>query len=180
MKEYRCIPIAAGLPIIFLMGSLLHLGFTWYYWIDTHDSEYLFVGLFFAIFAFCFALFTAMPAIRRIEILPQLIICRGLFPWNTFEIKYEDCNIGMDYHRQNHNKIWWIYLCYGSPPQYKHKSPTNRINSVKIRHGFVKIMYSDEVYNDLIEVLPKKQRTALITARRCAGFEKQGKIVFNP
>ena len=78
----------------------------------------------------------------------------------------------MDYHLQRGCKVWWIYLCYGPGPKFDPKKPYNRMNSLKCKPGFIRIMYDDEVYQALIEVLPKKQHTALVTACRCAGVKK--------
>lgn len=178
MKKFRCIPIAAGLPIISLGTVVLIALMTWEHWEALHDIELVFTELSLTLLGIVLAVVTAFPAIRRVEIHSNHIKCKGLFPRDTFVIEYSKCIIGMDYHVQNWNKVWWIYLCYGQPPQYKSKNPANRMNAVIIRPGFIKIMYSDAVYETLLEVLPKKQKTALITARRCAGFEKQGKIIF--
>ena len=177
MKKFRCVPIAIGLPIAFWSCTIFYLGLIWFALVKLSDQSLAILAFFMVLFSSFFGIFVSLPAVRRVEFYPDFLICKGLFPQDTFEIRYQDCNVGMDYHRQNRRKVWWIYLCYGSPPQYKRDIPANRINSVKIAPGFVKIMYSDEVYNALIEVLPKKQKTALVTARRCAGFKKQGNII---
>ena len=177
MKKFSCIPISAGIPIAFISMSLVQLGLTWYYWIDMHDITDVYLGVVLISFGCFFAIITSFPAFRRVEIFPEKVICKGLFPQETFEIEYARCNIGMDCHHQYGRKIWWIYLCYGPHPKFKASDKSNHINTMRIKPGFVKIMYSDEVYEALIMVLPKKQRTALETSRRCAGFVKQGKII---
>ena len=172
MKQYRCVPIAAGLPIVFAALALCHL-----YCALAYEGA-------FAVFMFSFVavlglvVYTGIPAIDRVEIYADRIICKRLLPKDTFSVFYETCNIGMDYHFQNGNKIWWIYFCEGPLPRYKGKNAANRINTGKIKPGFIKIMYSDEVYEALMAVLPKKQQTALLTSRRCANFGKQGSIFF--
>lgn len=176
-RKFCCIPIAAGLPAIYLCATIVSLLMAWQYWQESHDIEELMICLTIAFFSLISALFFFFPAIRRVEIKQDVIVCKGFLPKNRFEIEYSKCNVGMDYHCQYKKKIWWIYLCYGSAPQYKLNNPANRMNAIKIQPGFVKIMYSDEVYNSLLDVLPKKQQTALVTARRCAGFEKQDNII---
>ena len=177
-KKFRCVPVSLGLPIAFASASFIQLGLTWVYWTNMHDIKDVYMGIIIFSFGFILAGITLIPALKRVEILSDRVICKGLFPRETFEIEYGRCTIGMDSHRQYGRRIWWIYLCYGQPPQYKLSNTSNRMNAVKIQPGFIKIIYSDEVYDTLISILPKKQRTALMTARQCAGFDKQGKIIF--
>lgn len=178
MKKFRCIPISAGLPLAFISISVVNLGLTWYYWINMHDIADVYMGI--VIFAFCcvLAIATSFPSFGRVELHEKKIVFKGFLPRDTFEMEYASCNIGIDYHCQYGRTIWWIYLCYGAHPRFRKGNKANRMNTLKIRPGFIKIMYSDEVYNTLISVLPKKQQIALETARRYANFEKQGKIVF--
>ena len=173
MKFYRCIPIAIGLPAIFGAYFFICLGCAYSCYADQNTGGVI-LFIFFALVALVTAAYTLVPGIRRVQILPDKIRCLGLLPRHTFEMAYDTCTIGMDNHLQNGNPIWWIYLCNGAPRQY---FTTKKINGAKIQPGFIRIMYSDEVYEALLEVLPKKQRTSLITARRCSGFEKQGKII---
>lgn len=42
------------------------------------------------------------------------------------------------------------------------------MNSLKCKQGFIRIMFQEDIYDELMAVLPKKQKTALTTARRCA------------
>ena len=176
MKKFRCVPIAIGLPVICLVLLLLCLAIAAQCWIDR-DTGGTVVFLILALLALGLAACTFVPGIRRVELYPEWIICKGL-PGQSFRMRYEDCRVGMDYHEQNGGKIWWVYLCQGEMPRYPKGNPANRINAVKIRPGFIRIMYSEEGYEALMEVLPKKQKTGLVTARRCAGFEKQGSILF--
>ena len=177
-------PIALGLPIIFFGFTLfwIYIGFfANLNWVDSNGEPDPMGGrilcLTLCIVALGTALVTLYYAVWRIEIQENKLICRGMFPWQTFELVYEMCNIGLDYHGQNGGRMWWIYICEGIMPKYKPGNPANRINSLKIKPGFVKIMYSDEVYDALLTSLPKKQKTGLETARRYAGFEKQSKIL---
>jgi hypothetical protein len=100
-----------------------------------------------------------------------------LLPSNTFSLQYEKCTVGMDWHQQNGNKIWWIYLCYGPKPSYRTKNPTQRMNTLKCQPNFIRILYRDDVYEALLMELPKKQRVALESSYKCAAIDKQGRII---
>lgn len=170
MKKYRCVPIAVGLPVIFFAMLIICLAIGISCYLDNDTGGFI-VFLVFSLMALGLAVFTFVPGIQRVEIHADYIICYGL-PGRSFQMRYDDCRVGMDYHLQNGSKIWWIYLCQGAMPQYRKGNPANRINSLRIRPGFIRIMYSEEVFEALMEVLPKKQKTGLITARRCAGLNK--------
>lgn len=117
------------------------------------------------------------PAAWRVELQADCAVCKGLLAKDTFTISYETCTIGMDWHMQNQNKIWWIYLCYGPKPTYPTENPANRMNTLKCKPGFIRIMYSDDLYQALMAVLPEAQRIALESSRKSEGFVKQGKIL---
>lgn len=175
-KTYLCVPIGFGLPIVFLLLTVLSIVMTlWVVQVGQNDVAPIFG--FFALLAFSIALVTLVKTTQRVEIQSEAIVCKGLLPRSAFSIEYEKCTIGMDWHKQNGNLIWWIYLCYGHMPIYRNNNPHNRINALKCRPGFIRIMYRDDVYEALISVLPKKQRVALETSRRFSGFDKQGKIL---
>lgn len=177
MKKFHCVPVSVGIPIAFISMSVIQMGLTWYYWINMHDIKDIYAGIVFFSIGCFLAVITSIPAFRRVELFSEKIICKGVFPRNTFEIEYAKCNIGIDYHCQYGRQIWWIYLCSGPYTQFKVSGNSSRINTLKIKPGFIKIMYSDEVYNALMSVLPKKQKIALETSRRYANFNKQGKII---
>ena len=183
MTKFRCMPIAIGIPIVFcciavfwiflpMLPDIRFLDFQGN--IDPHNGRGLCAVL--VAFSLLGAVLTLRNALWRVELMEHKLVCKGLIPKDTFEIFYDSCNIGMDYHIQNGNKIWWIYICSGTLSDYKDKKYPGGMNQVKIRAGFVKILYSQQVYEALLDSLPKKQRTGLITARRCAGFEKQGSV----
>ena len=183
MKKFRCMPIGVVLPIFFLTTTFLWILIGVFCGdegtVDGRPVEYegyIMCGTF-AVLSLAFAIFTVQNTWWRIEIHQNIVVCKGLRPKDTFEMEYASSNIGFDYHAQNGNRIWWIYICSGPLYQYKSKNKKEQINAIKIKPGFIKIMYSDEVYNALLEVLPKKQSIRLETARRCAGFEKQGRII---
>lgn len=79
-------------------------------------------------------------------------------------LEYSKCNVGIDYSYNSSSVFWWIYFSIGPLPKYNPKIPVNRVNAIKYSDSFVRIMYSDELYSALLEVLPKKQRTALTCA----------------
>lgn len=81
-------------------------------------------------------------------------------------LEYSKCNVGFDYHVQNGGYVWWIYLCYGEKPPYKKQNdPRNRMNTIQCQEGFVRIIYREEVYDVLMQVLPKQQCGELAWAR---------------
>lgn len=168
-QTFLCTPIAVGLPIIFGGYGVFTLYAASQYWICNNDVPLAIELALFGMYGVIQAIFLIFPAFRRVEIKENIITFKGLLPNSQFELEYQKCNVGMDYHMQGGQTIWWIYLCYGPLPQYKTKNKANRMNAVKIRPGFIKIMYSGEVYRALMEVLPKKQKTALETARRYIG-----------
>lgn len=161
MKKYRCMPIAIGIPIV----MLLVIPFWIIMMILEQKWDFHIVALFNIVLDIVIAILTAIPAARRVEIYQDKIVCKGLFPAQSYELYYEKCNIGMDYSWQNGSKLWWIYICYGNPPRFKTYSP-NRMNAVKFRPGYIKMHYNDDIYNALLSVLPKKQYEGLVSAKK--------------
>ena len=176
-------PIAVSLPILFgIFGAFWFIPMMkLQVFVDSKGSPNPVGGLCVCLIFICvswgIALFTLRNAGWRIEIMNDKIKCKGLFPKDTFEIDYTKSNVGMDYHVQNGNSIWWIYISSGTHPLYKAQNGQTKMNATNIRPGFIKIVYSEAVYDALLEVLPKKQRNGLISARRYAGFSKQGRIL---
>lgn len=173
---YWCVPIAFGLPIIFFALTILSI-FMILWLIQIGQSDVAPIFYFFACSSFSIAVVTLAKAIWRIEIQQDVIVCKGILPQNTFSLEYEKCTVGIDWHKQNGEKVWWIYLCYGFKPAYATKNPTQRMNTLKCRPNFIRIMYREEVYQALLSVLPKKQRTSLETSYRRAKINTQGNII---
>lgn len=162
MKKFRCMPVAIGIPVACMFFMLCWILLMLYIKQDNlHILTFFYISL-----CIMIAGFTFPNAIRRVEIHKDKIVCKGLLPNQTYEIEYEKCNIGMDYSCRSGGKIWWIYICYGSPPRFKSANSPNRMNAVKFKPGFIKMHYNDNVYNALLEVLPKQQRSALISAKK--------------
>ena len=175
-KTYLCVPVGLGLPLIFLGLTVLSIAMAlWVVQVGQEDCVPIFLT--FSFLSFSIAVITFGGAVWRVEIGQAAITCKGLWPYNTFSLEYEKCTIGMDWHKQNGNKIWWIYICYGHLPYDQKLKSLKRINTVNCKPGFIRIMYRDEVYEELISVLPKKQRIALEASRRSAEFDKQGMII---
>ena len=163
MKRFRCIPVAIVLPIFFFAGAIIHAVLL--AWVISDD---MYTG-FMCIMCTAFTLALLSPTGYSVTIHSDHIVCKSLTPKSKFIMQYGDCSVGMDFHTQYGMKVWWIYLCTGS--LWTHKRG-KQINSVKIQPGFVRIMYSDEVYRALLEVLPQKHQTMLITAHRYAGMDE--------
>lgn len=170
MKQFPCVPGSLFLPVFFSFGALFYLWVTYYSIIK--DAYFpAFMGACFFVGIVAFLIWSWKSTMCKVQIQPAHIICKTLFCADIV-MEYEKCTVGMDYHLQRGCKVWWIYLCYGPGPKFDPKKPYNRMNSLKCKPGFIRIMYDDEVYQALIEVLPKKQQTALVTACRCAGVKK--------
>ena len=169
MKKFRCMPVAIGIPTIFLLNILCWIILA----IWEREKGMLLLATFFIVIELALSMYYMNLAIRRVELYSNRIVCKGLLPSQTYEIEYEKCNIGMDYSWRSGGKIWWIYICYGPAPRFKSASSLNRMNSVKFKPGFIKMHYNDKVYNALLEVLPKQQRSALIYAKKWADKDKK-------
>lgn len=173
MKRYPCVPVAIVLPIFFFAGAIIHAALL--VWVIFDDMDVLGIAYtgFMCIMCMVYALVLLSPTGYSVTIHPDHIVCKSFTHKSEFCIQYNECNIGgigMDFHTQYGVKVWWIYLCKGPLKEYK---KGKQINSTKIRPGFIRIMYSDEVYQALLEVLPKKHQTALITAHRYAGMDEE-------
>lgn len=92
------------------------------------------------------------------------IIWFASVPFVKVVLYYDRCIVGMDYATTTGTTRWWIYLSYGPLPKYKGKSPANRINSLRTKPGFVRIQFYEEVYEALLQVLPKHQKVCLQSA----------------
>lgn len=160
-KKYWCSP-AAVLPLIFAVSFVFFLmvpyieyrrGFT------MEPMEWLYWGCF-LIISLSVAIWTNRIGGRYVLICPKRIICKALF-CRDIVIEYDKCNIGIDYSNNKGCRQWWIYLSYIPYPPFKKDAYYNRINSRYCKQGFIRIMYNDDIYQALMDVLPKKQRIAL-------------------
>ena len=167
MKRFQCIPIAIVLPIFFFVSAIIHAVLLAWTITDMDVEGIVYTGIMFII-SIAMAIILLFSTGNFIIIYPDHIVCQGYMRKNKFSMLYSDCIIGLDFHNQSGMKVWWIYVCSGCLKTYKQGG---QINSVKIRPGFIRIMYSNEVYREFVAALPKKQRTALITACRCAGLQ---------
>ena len=170
MKQFPCVTGSLFLPAFFSFGAVFFL-FVSYMCVVSGSPFMGFLMGVFSIGTVAFIIWGWKSTMCKVQIQPAYIICKTLFCADIV-MEYEKCTVGMDYHLQRGCKVWWIYLCYGPGPKFDTKKPYNRMNSLKCKPGFIRIMYDDEVYQALIEVLPKKQHTALVTACRCAGLKK--------
>lgn len=176
-RVIRCNPYAFYLPLYFLSFVIVGAWMAVYFNAEN-DTDGVLGGILVFVLSFIIAIIMLPLAFETITLSSEALVYKKLFSSQKIVMEYSKCNIGLDYHIQNGNKIWWIYLTYGYKPKYPSKNKRNRINAEKIRPGFVKIMYSDIAFEALIDVLPQKQKDELVTARRFAGFASQGKIIF--
>ena len=153
-NSFYCVPGAAVLPCAAIFLSFLFPSGIYFAYLDNQLTPFVLCvfGLFFV--GSCFMFFVSVQqTLCSIQFHHEFAVCRIPFGKDV-EIVYDKCSVGFDYHIQNGNKIWWIYLCYGKMPPYKNPHLGNRINSIQCQPGFIRIMYREEVYNALIEVLP--------------------------
>lgn len=178
MKKFRCMPAFLAVPL--LMGGMtlfplyLLLSGSLNFVNSAGEPDQLrgVIGTWiFLALAWLYVLCGFHLALWRVELHPDRAVCKGLFPWERFEIPYEDCNAGFEYHEANGQTFWWLYICQGAPPKYPAADRRNRISKEKIRPGFIKMTYSDEVYEALVQVLPKRQRDYLTSSRRFVGID---------
>ena len=171
-KQFRSVPGAWAVPLGCLLTAIVSLGMIFVCQYTNQLSVFVLSGyLLFVLCGFFGAVFFSQQALCSIVLYEDRLLCKIPFSRNV-EIIYEECYIGFDYHIQHGQRFWWVYFCYGKMPPYKNPQLGNRINSIKCQPGFVRVMYSDELYDALIKVLPKKQKVALVCARRHSGFEK--------
>lgn len=162
MKKFRCTPMTLGVPVILALGILEWIWIQYFYVKDEKMLPLTWGFISFALIMIaCFLPATA----RRVEIYETKIVCKCLLPFQTYELEYSKCTVGLDYHITNNGKQWWIYLCYGPPKRFSSPTAFKRINAVKFRPGYIKMHYTDKVYEALLEVLPKNQRTALASSK---------------
>ena len=100
---------------------------------------------------------------EHVYLYPDHLVCTRPFR-KSVVLYYDRCMVGMDYATTTGSTNWWIYLSYGPLPKYKGNSPANRINSLRTNQEFVRIMYYEEVYEALLQVLPKHQKVCLQSA----------------
>lgn len=163
-KSYPCVPGSSFIPCLFIFGVFFWLGNAYYF---SKKQPGAAIGMvLFAIVTLVFTIWCWNKTMYKVEIHSDHVICKG-FLCKDVVIDYEKATIGMDYHMQRGCKVWWIYLCYGPGPVFDPRKPYNRMNSLKCRQGFIRIMFQEDIYDELMAVLPKKQKTALTTARRC-------------
>lgn len=170
-RSFQSVPGAFVVPATLWCTPLFFAALLVYCFYDNQMDPFIFcVSVAFSIGSVLCAVYSCQYTMCKVVLFDRYLLCKIPFARNI-ELLYDKCYIGMDYHIQNGWKVWWIYLSYGKMPPYKNPHLGNRINSVKCQPGFVRIMYRKEVYAALLDVLPKKQRTALISAYRCSGLQ---------
>ena len=171
-KLFQSVPGAFVIPLSCLFTSLFSITMLWYAANSNQLSLFVICGL---VLYFICGLIGVASSIQQtmccVELSDSYATCFVPFG-KRIQILYAESHIGIDYHIQNGNKIWWIYLCYGNQTPCKSKNTVHRMNTLKCQPGFIRIMYRDEVYEALISMLPEKQKAALETARRFSEIDK--------
>ena len=162
-KKYYCTPTARILPIFFALGGVFCAYLAYIAFTDPKQSLFGAIGaILWMCIAFGMAIFCESNGSRYVLLYDDRIICKCIFR-KDIVLEYNKCTVGMDYAKTTGTTNIWIYFVYGTLPKYKLNNEANRINSLKFRQGFIKMMYNEEVYNALLEVLPKNQRNGLIS-----------------
>lgn len=161
-KKYYSTPIGIAVPIVFL-GYAIFFSVLFFHELGKGHVEKT-SDLLFWVFTImgCILVSIILTRIlcRYVLLYPDHIVCRGLFS-QKIVMDYSKCYVGVDYGNHQNGKTWWIYLSYEPYPPFKKGAYYNRINAQYCKQGFIRTMYRDEVYQALMEVLPKKQRTML-------------------
>lgn len=171
LKKYHCFPQGNVATLVLLAENIfivcgIYFGFVPSRVSFTTEDIFVFIGLnLLALGGFACAGMMWTRGARYVLVEPSRLICKCPFR-KDIVMEYERCIVGMDYSEGISMTVWWIYLTYEPLPKYNPKIPANRINALKYKDGFVRIAYSDEVYEALLAVLPKKQKNALVSAYR--------------
>ena len=169
-KGFPSVPNARFILYFFMYGFLFYGFIAYKFFEEQFNVLTLIIACLFAVGCLCVAV-SALPRVAcTIQILPEYMVCKIPFH-KDIVIQYEQCNIGMDYHIQHGQKVWWIYLCYGPKPTYKTMHPGKRINSLKCQDGFIRMIYRQEIYDALLCVLPKDKQVALTSAKKFASID---------
>ena len=169
-KTFDCIPGSRMIPLISLLGTCLMI-YNSYMCFTEGEKVAGIVSFLCATFCFVFFIWCWDRTMWKVHIHEKSVVCKAPFE-KDIVMEYENCTIGVDYHLVANGKCWWIYFCQGKPPVFDPKKNYKRMNSLKCKQGFIRIAYQEEIYYALLGVLPKKQKTALITAVRCARLDK--------
>lgn len=170
MKKFYCTPGAIAIPIIFLAMIFVWVALITY-WKDWGSEGIIPLTVAYVLLCLTGVIITLPYAMRRVEIYKDKIVCKCIFPSQTYEIEYEKCNLGINYSWARNGNVWWLYICYGQPPRFKSTS-IDRIAALKFKPGFIKMHYSEDLYNALLEVLPKQKRYSLMSAKKWADKAK--------
>lgn len=170
IKRFPSVPGSFLLPCIYLASFLTGSTLAYGLWVGPYSLFEFSLACGFTVGSGCMLFYSLPRTACVIHIFSGQLVCKIPFHKDII-IEYEKCNVGMDYHIQNGKKIWWIYFCYGQRPSYNSLHHGQRINSIKCQDGFVRMMYREDIYTLLLDVLPKNKRIALVSARKFADID---------
>lgn len=136
---------------------------------EERDFFYTAVFIVFDVIYIFFGIYIFPYTCCKIEIYDNYIISKAPL-FKPIRIDYAKCNTWVDYHIQSGHKIWWICFSYGDIPKF-HTNSRNRINSMKTKEGFIRLMYNKEIADAILPLLPKQQYNSLSTSIRCARLD---------
>ena len=91
--------------------------------------------------------------------------CKSPF-FRTIEIRYDTCYVGIEPCAPGSIRMWWVCISDQPIGRVRPLFQAGKINKVRFTQGFIRAQYSDELYEALLEALPKKQAAALQAAKR--------------
>ena len=163
MKKYPCIPGAAFLSWFFSFAVLIYLVSAYWAVMDGQvDAAYCIVV--FAAVTLSFLIWQWKRTVWNVLIFEHGVVCRALFCRPIF-ISFDDCRVGFGYHIQGSGKVWWIYLC-DSRSRFDTRFLCNKINTLKCEDGFIRIIYRQDLFAELMDRLPRQHRETLLSEKR--------------
>ena len=162
-RDYPCIPGSAFISTYFVFGELISLAMAYYSAADgAIGPSRFFIG--FSVALFAFIVWQWKRTMWKVRIDKRYLTCYAPL-CNKIVISLDDCRVGFGYHLQGKTRVWWIYLC-DPLSRFDTRSICDHMNSLKCEESFVRIMYRQDFFEELIDHLPKKQKETLLSEKR--------------
>lgn len=164
-KFYSSVP--GGMLVIFI--GLFGIAFYTALFIRCFIEKSLMPSLVAALFIIScvwYVIYFSRQSIAYIRFYSDHLECYVPFQ-SRIKLEYNMCIVGMGFSFSTSKKVFWIYFRDQSEQKtYLSQHPPKKINEERCRTGFVRIMYREDLYNTIIDLLPKKHRVALETSKK--------------